>query len=330
VSSYIIRRFSYMVVVLVLVSVIAFIIIQIPPGDYVSTYQARLKNQGMVLLDSDLAALRAQYGLDSPIYVQYFKWVGNMLHGNLGMSLSWNKPVNELLFERLPLTVALSLLSLIFTFVFAILIGIYSATHQYSFGDYLFTAVGFIGLATPSFLLALVLMMIFYRFFNISIGSLFSEEYRLAAWSMAKFLDMLKHLIIPIVVMSTAGSAGLIRVMRGCLLDELQKQYVVTARAKGVKERTLLFRYPVRVAVNPIISTIGWVLPEIISGGVIVSIVLNIPTIGPLLFTALLNQDMYLSGSAVMILTFLTVIGTFISDILLIIVDPRIRYERGT
>lgn len=328
-TSYIIRRALYMLLVLVLVSVVAFTIIQLPPGDYVSTYDARLRAQGMVLAESDLAAMRAQYGLDRPVYVQYLIWVRNMLQGNLGISLSWNKPVNELILERLPITIELSLLALVFTFVLAILIGIYSATHQYSVGDYAFTFLGFIGLATPAFLLALVLMMLFFKFFGISIGGLYSQQYLLAGWSLGKFVDLVKHLIIPVVVMGTAGAAGLIRVMRGCLLDELNKQYVVTARAKGVKESTLLFKYPVRVAVNPIVSTVGWVLPDIISGGVIVSIVLNIPTIGPLLFAALLNQDIYLSGSAVMILTFLTVIGTFLSDMLLIVVDPRIRYGKG-
>jgi len=223
----------------------------------------------------------------------------------------------------------ISLFTLIFTYAVAIPIGIYSATHQYSVGDYTFTVIGFAGLATPNFLLALILMFLFYKYFGLSVGGLFSPQYLTATWSVDKFIDMLKHLPIPIIVIGTAGTAWIIRVMRGCLLDELRKQYVITARAKGVAERTLLFKYPVRIAINPIISTIGWTLPGIISGETITAIVLSLPTTGPLLFQALLNQDMYLAGSTVMFLTFLTVIGTLISDILLVWMDPRIRYERS-
>jgi peptide/nickel transport system permease protein len=328
-TSYFIRRLFFMVLVLIMVSVVAFILIQVPPGDYVSSYVGLLRDQGIRLLPDQEAALRQQYGLHLPVYLQYFKWIRNMLEGDLGMSLQWRKPVNELIAERLPKTVMISMLALIFTYVMAIPIGIYSATRQYSVGDYAFTVIGFVGLATPNFLFALILMFLFHKYFGLSIGGLFSQEYMTAAWSMAKFVDMLKHLPIPIIVIGTAGTAGLIRVMRGCLLDELRKQYVITARAKGVREKTLLFKYPVRVAINPIISTIGWVLPAIVSGGVITSIVLSLPTIGPLLFGALISQDMYLAGSSIMLLTFLTVIGTFISDVLLVAVDPRIRYEKG-
>jgi len=252
-----------------------------------------------------------------------------MLHGDFGMSFTYNKPVSNLLAERLPLTVMLSLFTTIFVYVVAVPIGIYSAIRQYSVADYSLTVVGFVGLATPNFLLALILMILFYKYFGLSVGGLFSPQYLDAPWSIAKFVDMLKHFPVPIFVIGTAGTAGLIRVMRGCLLDELKKQYVITARAKGIEERTLLFKYPVRVAVNPIISTIGWMLPGIFSGETITAIVLGLPTTGPLIFTSLMRQDMYLAGSTIMIICFLTVIGTFLSDILLIWVDPRIRYEKG-
>ena len=327
-SSYILRRFIYMGIILLVVSVVAFIIIQLPPGDYLTSYIITLRASGLTVDEAQIASLRKQYGLDLPMYGQYLFWMWKMLHGDLGRSFQWNRPVSDLIAERLPLTIIISLFTLIFTYAVAIPIGIYSATHQYSVGDYAFTVIGFAGLATPNFLLALVLMFLFYKYFGLSVGGLFSVEYARAAWSMDKFLDMLKHLPIPIIVIGTAGTAGLIRVMRGCLLDELKKQYVITARAKGVAERALLFKYPVRVAINPIVSTIGWTLPAIVSGETITAIVLGLPTTGPLLFRALMSQDMYLAGSTVMFLTFLTVIGTFISDLLLVWVDPRIRYER--
>lgn len=317
-----------MVIVLLGASVIAFIIIQLPPGDYLSSYILELQAQGAQVSEADIAALRKRYNLDLPGYLQYFKWMNGLFHGNLGRSFQYNKPVSELIGERLVLTVIISLFTLIFTYAVAIPVGIYSAVHQYSVGDYAFTVVGFAGLAIPNFLFALVLMFLFYRYFGLSIGGLFSPDYQLTGWSIGKFIDMLKHLPVPIIVIGTAGTAGLIRVMRGCLLDELKKQYVITARAKGVSERTLLFKYPVRVAINPIISTIGWLLPATISGGTITAIVLDLPTTGPLLYEALMNQDMYVAGSFIMFLTFLTVIGTFISDVLLAWIDPRIRYER--
>ena len=325
---YIIRRFFYMFVILLALSVVSFVIIQLPPGDYLSTYIAQLRASGQTTSEAEIASLERQYGLDLPIYFQYFKWMWNMLHGDFGRSFSWSMPVSKLIAERLPLTVLISMLSFGFVFAVAIPIGIYSAIRQYSFGDYAFTIIGFAGLAIPNFLFALVLMYFFYMYFGFSAGGLFSVQYIDAAWNLDKFVDMLKHLPIPIIVIGTAGTAGLIRVMRGCLLDELRKQYVITARAKGVAERTLLFKYPIRVAINPIISTIGWMLPAIVSGETITAIVLNIPTMGPLLFGALSSQDMYLAGSTVMFLAFLTVIGTFISDILLVLVDPRISYEK--
>lgn len=325
---YIIRRFIYMIVVLFIISIISFIIIQLPPGNYLTSYAIQLRATGHVIGEAEIVSLEKQYGLDLPMYQQYFRWVWKMFHGDFGRSFEWNKPVSDLIAERLPLTIIISLFTLIFAYAVAIPVGIYSATHQYSVGDYSFTVIGFAGLAIPNFLFALILMIFFYKYFGLEVGGLFSTEYALAPWSVGKVIDMLKHLPIPIIVIGTAGTAGLIRIMRGCLLDELRKQYVITARAKGVKERTLLWKYPVRVAINPIVSTIGWELPLIVSGETITAIVLGLPTIGPLLFRALMGQDMYLAGSTIMLLSFLTVIGTLLSDILLVWIDPRISYEK--
>lgn len=327
---YVIRRLLYMIIILFLLSVVAFIIIQLPPGDYVSAYVAEMQSmRGERLGEEEIIALRKIYGVDRSMYVQYSKWLWKLSHGNFGMSLQLQRPVIDLIAERLPLTVMICILATIFTYAVGMPIGIYSAIRQYSIGDYFSTVFGFIGLAVPNFLLALILMFLFYKYFGFSIGGLFSLHYMDASWSVGKFIDMLKHLPIPVIVIGTPGAAALIRTMRGCLLDELRKQYVITARAKGLEERTLLFKYPVRVAINPIISTIGWTLPWLISGGTITSIVLGLPTMGPLLFQALLKQDMELAGSILMILSFLTVIGTFISDILLVLLDPRIRYEKS-
>ena len=327
---YFIRRLMYMLIVLFIMSLISFVIIQLPPGDFVTSYVAQQIASGRGPSDRQAyeAQLRRQYGLNQPIYVQYTKWIGKMLHGDLGQSLAWRKPVLELISERFLTTISLTLFTLVFIYVVAVPIGIYSATHQYSLGDYTFTLIGFSGMSIPQFLFALVLMALFYKYFGLGIGKLFSPQYETAAWSVGKFMDMLKYLPVPIIVVGLAGTAGIIRVMRGCLLDELRKQYVVTARAKGVKERSLLFKYPVRVALNPIVSTIGWDIPWIISGQAIAAIVLNLPTLGPLLFQALLTQDMYLAGSIILFLCSLTVIGTFVSDLILAWIDPRIRYER--
>lgn len=327
-KAYILQRILYMFIILFLASIVAFTIIQLPPGDFLSSYVMQLEISGTQVSEAEILGLRKQYNLDVPIYLQYFKWMGKLLHGDLGMSFEWNRPVNEVILERLPTTLLLSFCTLLFTYIVAIPIGIYSATHQYSVGDYTTTVVGFIGLAIPNFLFALILMYFAYKYFGLSVGGLFSYEYAEAPWSFAKFLDLLVHLPIPIIVVGTAGTAGIIRVMRGCLLDELRKQYVITARAKGLEERRLLFKYPVRIALNPIISTIGWMLPTIISGQTITAIVLDLPTTGPLLFDALMSQDMFLAGSIVMILTLLTVIGIFLSDILLVVADPRIHFEK--
>jgi peptide/nickel transport system permease protein len=325
---YIARRFVYMLFILLAVSVVSFLIIQLPPGDFLSSMIARLQASGTEVSQTQIEALTRRYHLDLPLAAQYLRWFGGLFRGNFGMSFQYNKPVAELIGERMALTVTVSLITLIFTFAVAIPIGIYSATRQYSFGDYAFSTFGFIGLATPNFLLAIILMFLFNSLFGISVGGLFSPEFRLEPWSLGKIWDMLKHLPVPIIVIGLAGTAGLIRVMRGCLLDELRKQYVITARAKGQSERTLLFRYPVRVALNPVVSTIGWALPAIVSGETITAIVLDLPTTGPLLVQALLNQDMYLAGSFVMLLSALTVVGTFVSDLLLVALDPRIRFEK--
>ncbi|MCZ6634615.1 MAG: ABC transporter permease [bacterium] len=327
--SLILKRLLWMIPTMVIISFISFSIIQLPPGDYLTSYIAALGETGETVDEAEAAALRARYNLDQPFLVQYMLWMKGMLRGDLGMSLEWNRPVTELIGERIFLTSVISIVTLLVTWAISIPIGIYSAVKQYSLPDYMFTFVGFIGLATPNFLLALVFMYIGYSIFGVSAGGLFSPEFQNAAWSFAKFLDLLGHLWIPVIVIGTSGTAGLIRVMRGNLLDELHKQYVMTARAKGVEYWKLLLRYPVRVALNPLVSTVGWVLPSIVSGATIVSVVLGLPTTGPLLLRALLNQDMYLAGSIVMMLSLLTLIGTLISDILLLWLDPRIRYEEG-
>ena len=329
-AAYVIRRVLYAVVTMLVVSVVAYIIIQLPPGDYLTSYIMRLEMQGGEVTDAEVETLKREYGFDLPPHLRYFKWMANLLRGDLGRSFFYNRPVLELLAERLPLSLLVSLLALLFTYVVSIPVGIYSATHQYSLWDYTLSLVGFVGLATPNFILALLLMFFFFKTFGLSIGGLFSPEYLLEPWSWGKFVDMVKHLPVPVIVIGTAGTAGLIRVMRGLMLDEMTKQYVVTARAKGVGERRLLFKYPVRVSLNPIVSTIGWTLPAIVSGQTITAIVLSLPTVGPLLLEALVNEDIILAGSVVMILSFLTVLGTLLSDLLLVVLDPRIRFEGGS
>ncbi len=324
--TYIIRRVLLFIPLLLLLSIVSFIIIQLPPGDFLTTYIMGLERQGIKIREEEIANLKRLYGLDKPMYVQYFIWMRNLLSGNLGRSLQWDKPVNEILAERLPLTILISLLTTVFVWVVAIPIGIYSAIHQYSVFDYTFTFIGFIGLSIPGFLLALILQWFFFSRFNIAMTGLFSPEFINAPWNLSKIFDMLKHIWLPVIIIGLSGTAGLIRTMRGNLLDELGKQYVVVARAKGLPERELIFKYPVRMAINPLISTIGWMLPGIVSGETLVSIVLNIQTIGPILLGAVMAQDMYLAGSFILILSTLTVIGTLISDILLAWLDPRIRY----
>lgn len=325
---YILRRVFYMIPTLIVISIISFVIIQLPPGDYLTTYVAELVSQGETVNQATLDQLKERYGLGLPVYQQYLKWIGNIvLRGDFGQSFTWNRPVNELIWDRLFFTMLITFLTVMFVWIVSLPIGVYSAVRQYSLGDYLATFFGFLGLATPDFLLGLVLMYIALKYFGQSVGGLFSPEYQDAPWNLAKIRDFLNHLWIPIVILGTSGTAGLIRIMRANLLDELHKPYVTTARAKGVAESTLIWRYPVRVALNPFVSTIGWTLPSLVSGSIIVSVVLNLPTTGPLLLQALMQQDMYLAGSFILIVSALTVIGTLISDVLLAWLDPRIRFE---
>lgn len=326
--NYIIRRILYMFVLLLLLSFVSFMIIQLPPGDFLSTLVENMRERGMTLDAQAIENMEERYGLDKSMMGQYFTWLGNMTKGDLGRSFSYEVDVTELIGERLALTVTIALASLILIYVMAIPIAIYSATHKYSFADYTVTVFGFVGLATPNFLLALILMFVTFKYLGWSPGGLFSREYLLEPWSLAKVFDMIRHLPTPLIVISTAGTAAIIRILRGSLLDELSKQYVVTARAKGNSERKILFKYPVRIALNPIISSIGGILPFIVSGATLTSIVLGLPTIGPLLLQALQQQDMFLAGSMVMFLSALAMVGTLISDLLLVTIDPRIRFSK--
>ena len=328
-KSYVFQRLIYMVFLLWMVSIVTFVIIQLPPGDYLSTYISRLEQVGQQLSDEEVDNLRRQYGLDLPLFSRYFKWIGQVLHGEFGFSFDWQQPVKDIIGERLALTFTIAILSAIFTFAVAIPIGIYSATHQYSLGDYVVSIVGFIGLAIPNFMLALIMLYVAWKAFELNLTGLFSPGVLEAPWDLAKVGDLLLHLPIPIIVVGTSGTAGMIRVLRGTLLDELNKQYVITARSKGVGEVQLLFKYPVRVALNPIVSGLAWLFPSLISGGTITAIVLGLPTAGPMLYRALITQDTFLTATLLMFVTILTVIGTTVSDILLVVVDPRIRMERG-
>ncbi len=326
--AYIVRRVVMLVPILLLISVVSFALIELPPGDWVTYHIENLRATGVQLNEEEAERLIAMYGFDQPSWRRYLRWMeGILVRFNFGWSFQWGKTVNELLAERLPLTLLIAILALIISWVLAIPIGIYSATHQYSIPDYLFTFFGFLGLSMPGFLLAMVLAWYIFEFTEFSPLGINSIEYMGEPWSTARVVDMLKHLILPCVIIGLASTGALIRVMRGNLLDELKRQYVITARAKGVMETRLLFKYPVRMSMNPVISTIGWTLPAIFSGEVLVSLILGLQTVGPLLLRAVLAQDMFLAGSIVMILSVLTVIGTLLSDILLAVLDPRIRYE---
>ena len=327
--SYVLQRLVYMLFLIWLVSVVTFVVIQLPPGDYLSTYISRLEQAGQDLTDEEVASLREQYGLNLPLFARYFKWFGQVLQGEFGYSYDWEKPVRDLIGERLALTFTIAILTAIFAYAVAIPIGIFSATRQYSFSDYVVSFIGFVGLAIPNFMLALILLYVAWTQFGLNLTGLFSPDYQSAPWSLAKLGDLALHLPIPIIVVGTGGTAGMIRVMRGTLLDELNKQYVITARSKGVGEVTLLFRYPVRVALNPIVSSLAWLFPSLISGGTITAYVLGLPTAGPMLLRAQITQDTFLAASLLLFMTILTVIGTTVSDILLVVVDPRIRMERA-
>ncbi len=323
---YIGKRFVIMVVSLIAMTMVAFVLIELPPGDYVSMQISQLQLSGEDVDEARIASLKAQYGYDKPMVVRYLLWIQNIvLHGNFGQSFQWNDSVLNIISTRIPNTLMISIATLFVTYLVAVPVGIYSALRQYSIGDYIATVFGFIGMAIPNFLLALVLLYGAFEVFGSAPSGLFSPEYADAPWSIGKFIDLLSHMILPVVVTGLAGAASLIRTLRATLLDELSRDYVDTARVKGMAENKLLFKYPVRIALNPIISSVAWVLPMIVSGDTVVAIVLNLPTLGPILFTALQNQDVYLAGSIVLLLTTLTIIGTFLSDILLVCSDPRIR-----
>jgi peptide/nickel transport system permease protein len=324
---YVLRRLLYMIPTLFAISIVVFIIIQLPPGDIVTSLLARRGAAGDNLSFTEMEALREFYGVNDPILVQYWRWISGILfEGNFGTSIEYVRPVNGLIGERIPWTIAMGVSTLIASWVIAFPIGIYAAVRQYSIGDYVATTFGFLGLATPHFLIALILMYFTLTWFGYVPAGLCSPEWCDSAWNLGKLIDFLGHMWVPMLVLGTAGTAGLIRILRANLLDELHKPYVVAARARGVPERRLLRRYPLRVALNPFVSTVGWVLPLIFAGDIIVGQILGLPTIGPLLLGALRAQDMYLAGSLILIISVLTVIGTLVSDLLLGWLDPRVRF----
>ena len=325
---FIAKRIFWMVPSLIVVSFLAFVLIQLPPGDYVTTYIATLAASNEVVDRNTAADLRARFGLDQPMIVQYLKWIGGIvLRGDFGLSFEWQQPVGDLIWERMALTLVLTFSTLLATWGIALPIGVFSAVRKYSIGDYVVTFVSFLGLAIPSFLLALVLMYVAAVEYGQEVGGLFSERYLTAPWSIGKVVDLIQHLWLPVIILAVSGTASLIRVMRANMLDELNKPYVTTARAKGLSEFHLLVKYPLRLALNPFISTISWLLPNLVSGSIIVAIVLSLPTAGPLLLQSLMSQDMYLAGAFVLLICTLTLVGSLISDILLALVDPRIRLE---
>lgn len=325
--SYILMRIVRMVPQIFLISILAFVVIQLPPGDYLEQHLNRLRESGREIDEAEIRRWEEMYGLDKPMYVQYAKWIWNIVTKfDFGYTFQWNKPVKEVIMSRMWLTFLIALGSALFTWVIAIPIGIFVAVKQYSVFDYFFTFLGFIGLAVPGFLLAMVLMYVAYTKFGIKVGGLFSPEYQLQGWSWAKVVDMLKHMWLPVILLGIGGTAGMIRTLRATMLDELRKQYVTVARAKGLSEIAVLVKYPVRLAINPIISGIMWLLPWLFSGGTVVEIVMNLPTAGPALYRSLMGQDMYLAGSYILITGTLTTLGSLLSDVLLATIDPRIRF----
>ncbi len=330
-AKYILKRLLLVIPTMYIISILVFLTIQLPPGDYVTVMLENMRNQqtgGTTWTPEFEEAMRERYGLNEPVYVQYYKWVENIVvHGDFGYSFYYNVSSEQMITDRMGMTLAVSLSSFVFTWMIALPIGVLSAVRQYSFADYFFSFIGFLGLATPGFLIALVLVFISFKYGGISVTGLFSDEYEQAPWSFAKVLDLLKHLWIPMIIIGISGTAGLIRVMRANLLDELHKPYVEAARAKGLPEWKLLIKYPLRQAMNPFVSTLGWVLPGLIAGEAIISIVLNLPTSGPILLQALKQQDMFLAAGFLMLLSLLTITGMLLSDILLAWLDPRIRFE---
>jgi len=326
---YLVRRIVTMIFTLTVISVLVFIVIQLPPGDYLTTYIAELESQGELVSSEKIEFLRRQYGLDLPLYQQYFVWASGLVQGDLGYSFEFNLPVTEVVGDRLYLSMVLNFTTVIFIYLVAFPIGVYSATHQYSWGDHGLTFLGLLGLATPNFLLALILIYLAHLAFGTSIGGLMAPELIDQPWTWVKVRSVLEHLWIPVVVIGTSGTAGMIRRLRANLLDEMQKQYVVTGRAKGLSEMKLLVKYPLRMALNPFVADIGTLLPQVVSGSVIVSAVMSLPTTGPMLLNALQSQDMYLAGSFLMFLALLTVVGMVVSDLLLVVLDPRIRLGGG-
>ncbi len=325
--NYILSRVFAGLLTIWVASIISFVVIQLPPGDYVTAYIANLQSTGTMVSMEEAEALRIQYGLDQPIYVQYFKWFGLVLRGNFGMAMEYNRPVSEVIGDRMTLTIIVSLAAVIFIWAVALPIGIYSAVRQYSLLDYLFTFIGFIGIAVPNFMLALLIMYVGFKYFDVeSIGGLFSPEMGLEPWSWEKFVDLLRHLPLPAIVLGLAGMAEVVRIMRANLLDELRKPYVVTARAKGLAEHKVILKYPVRAAHESLCQHDRLYLPLYCLGqSIIVSLVLGLPTVGPLLYKALIAQDLFLAGTILLLLAILTVVGTLISDLLLMWIDPRIR-----
>jgi peptide/nickel transport system permease protein len=323
--TYILRRLGLAAITVVAITVVTFGILHLPPVDFVTAYAAQAAASGSSISPAEADAMRLAYGLNQPLWVQYWKWLAMVATGNFGRSFEYGRPVTEVIGDRLWLTVLLSLGAIVVTWGLALPIGIYSAVRQYSFGDYVFTFLGFVGLAIPNFMVALIILYFGQRWFGISVGGLFSSDQQLAPWTWSKVLDLMNHLPVPVLILSLAGTAQLVRIMRANLLDELRRPYVVTARARGLAERRVIMKYPVRAALNPFASTIGYLLPFMVSGSIIISVVLSLPTVGPLLLRSLLSQDMLLASTIILLLGLLTVIGTLISDLLLMWIDPRIR-----
>ncbi len=326
-TNYLIRRVLYTIPTVVVITIIVFTIIQLPPGSWIDNYVAQLQREGQGVSEQYILSLEQRYGINQPVYVQYFRWVSGWFRLDFGRSFMWNTPVLDLVMERFGFTVLIAVSSLLFIYAVSIPISIYSATHQYSVGDSIATLLGFIGLAVPNFMLALLMMYFFYMQFGVTPGGLLSPEFQGAPWSLAKLQNLIQHLWVPMIVIGMAGTAATIRLLRATILDELGKDYVEVARSKGLRERTIMYRHVLRVAINPLISRIIWELPQIVSGSTVVASVLSLPILGSLLLSSLQSQDMYLAGTIILFQSILVVIGGLLSDVLLALADPRIKYE---